>query len=130
MAEVDADRAAITVTYVGLHAADHAGATAERDRRDPGVAAPLEHRYQFVLAARERHQIGRSRVLTAEGAHQIAKRLAVCVRGPLVRVRAERRLKRRRWRQPGCGQAQLLHSRRFLQAQASEPETSGEDGPE
>jgi hypothetical protein len=52
------------------------------------------------------------------------------VGGPVVRVRAECQLKRRRRRQPRRGQVQFLHSGRFLHAHPIDPETLGEDGPE
>ena len=73
VAKVDADRAAITVTDIGLDSANHAGTAAERNRRDTGAAAPVQHRDELVLAAGERHQVGRVRVITAEGPHQIAE---------------------------------------------------------
>ena len=130
VAEVDADRAAITVTYIGLDPAGHTGATAERDRRDTRIAAPFQHRHQLALAARECHKIRRMRVIPAKRTDQIAKRPAVRVGGPLVPVRAEGRLKRRRRHQPRRAQVQLLHSRRFLHAHAIDPEALGEDGPE
>jgi hypothetical protein len=44
-AKVDANRAAIAITHVGLDPADHTGAPAERDRRHTRAAAPLQHRH-------------------------------------------------------------------------------------
>jgi len=73
VAKVDADRAVVAATHIGLDTADHAGAAAKRDRRGTGAPAPFQHRHQFALAARERHKIGRMRVITAERAHQIAE---------------------------------------------------------
>ena len=130
VAKVDADHAAITVTHIGLDPADHARAATERDRRDTGITTPFQHRHQLALAARERHKIRRMRVIPAEGTHQIAERPAVRVGGPVVRIGAEGRLKRRWRHQPRRGQVQLLHFRRFLHAQTIDPQTLGEDRPE
>ena len=130
VAKVDADRAGIAVTHIGLDPADHAGATAERDRRRAGLAAPVQHRHQLVLAAREGHEIGRVRVIPAEGPHQVTEGPAVRVGSPVVRVRAEDRPERRRRHQPRRGQVQLLHPGRLLHAHAVDPQARGENGPE
>ena len=130
VAEIYADRAVVALAHIGLHTADHAGAATEWDRRDAGITAPFQYRHQFALAARERHKIGRMRVITAEGADQIAKRPAIRVGRPVVRGGAKCRLKRRRWRKPRCAQFQLIYSRWFSDAQAIDPETPGKGGPE
>jgi hypothetical protein len=128
--KVDADRAAITVTDVGLDAADHAGAAAERDRRGTGVAAPIQHRDELVLAPGKCHQVWCVRVVAAEGADQIAERPAVGVGGPLVRVRAECRLQRRRRRQPWRAQVQFFDPGRILRPYAVGAEAFGEGCPQ
>jgi hypothetical protein len=73
MAKVDADDTVVAVPHIGLDTADHAGTAAERDRRGAGIAAPVQHRHQLALAARECHEIGRMPVIPPKGAHQIAK---------------------------------------------------------
>src|ERR1700683_4185323 len=98
--EVHADRAAIAVTDVGFDPAYHAGTAAEWDRRGTGLAAPVQHRDELVLAPGTGHQARRVRVVTAERPDQIPERPAVGVRGPLIRPRAEGRLERGRRRQP------------------------------
>jgi hypothetical protein len=130
VAQVDADHAVIALTYIRLHPADHAGPTPERDRRDTGITAPFQHRHQLALATRECHQIRRMPVIPAEGTDQIAERPAVRVGGPVIRVRAECRLERRRCHQPRRGQVQFLHFRRFLHAHAIEAEAFGKHGPD
>jgi hypothetical protein len=130
VAKVDADHAAIAVAHIGLDPADHAGPAAERDRRDAGIAAPVQHRHQLVLAAGEGHEIGRVRIIAAEGPHQVAERPAVRVGRPVVGIGAENRLERRRRHQPRRGQVQLGHPGRFLHAHAIGPQPPGEHHPE
>ena len=68
--------------------------------------------------------------IAAQRANQVTDRLAVGVRGALVRVSGEHRLERRRRRDSWRAQIQLLHPRRFLHPHVSEPEAVGEDGSE
>jgi hypothetical protein len=126
MAKIEADGAAVAVTDIGFDAAGHAGAAPEGNDRDAGAAGPFEDRCHLLLVARKRNEIGCVPVVTAKRAHEIAKRSPVRVARPIVRVRAEGRLERGRWRNAGRAEVELLGLGRLLDADALDTEPVGE----
>jgi hypothetical protein len=66
-----------------LHAADHARAAADGDRRRPRLAAPSEHRLDLRFVARKRDNVGDVVEAAAEGANDVAVGLSVGVGGAI-----------------------------------------------
>ncbi len=122
---VDADRAAVPVTHVGLHAPDDARSAPVRDRRGTHVAAPLENREHVALVAWECDQVRRVVEVAAHRADQIADRLAVRVRGALVRIVREPVCERRRRAQAGRRQVEFADGRRVVDAEPVAAEALG-----
>src|SRR5919204_265639 len=130
MAKIEADGAAVAVADVGFDAAGHARAAPEGNDRDAAVTGPFEDRCHLVLIARKRNEIGCVPVVTAKRAHEVAKRSPVRVARPIVRVRAEGRLERGRWRNAWRAELELLGSGRLPDTDAVDTEPVGEGGAE
>ena len=77
MHQIDRHRAAITVTFGRLDAANHARAAAIWHRRNLGAVAPFEHANQFFLIARKRDHVDRIRIIAPERPSDIPRPLAV-----------------------------------------------------
>ena len=86
MAHVEADRARVAVADRRLDAADHRGAAAERNDRDPYAACPIEHGGDLAFALRQGDEIGRVGEVAVKRAHRLRKGLAVSVEEAFVRV--------------------------------------------
>ena len=100
--------------HAGLHAAHHAGAAAEGDRRGARVGAPGQQLLELALVARVGHHVGRVVEAAAKGAHHVAVGAAVAVQGALVGIAAADAGQRRRRRQPRRAQLEVLEARRAL----------------
>src|SRR5204863_2338632 len=89
LAQIDRDRAAISVADPRLDAADHAGPAAVRNRGDALIGTPRQHLLHLGLVARAGNQVGRVVDLTAKAANDVPVRLAETVRNPLVAIGGE-----------------------------------------
>src|SRR5207248_7214988 len=97
VAQVDTDRAAVGVADVALHAADDGRAAAIGNRGRARVRAPVQDVGHVRLGTRGGDDVGRVGEIAAEGAHDVAERLAVCVPGPLGGAGLEGRARRGGW---------------------------------
>ena len=127
-AHVDRDRPTVGVADPRLHPADHAGAAAIRDRREPRVGAPAEHRLDLRFVTRMGDQVRRIVEPSPEAAHHVAIGLAQRVRGPLVRiVPADPR--EGRWRlHPWGPELDRLEGHRLLDPVPPEPQPLADPG--
>ena len=106
--QVDGQRAAIALVAGRVHAADHAGATAERDRRDIVRAAPVQHRADVRFVTRVSDDIGRvGEIAPVNHPREIVNRAAVTMKQPVVFIFGTESLQTGRHRQPGLAQGDL-----------------------
>ena len=97
LAEIERDDARVAVADARFDAAHDARPAAIRNAGGAGAGAPIEHRGDLALVARERDLIGRGREIAAQRAHHVAKSLAIGVAEAIVRrCRADRAQRRGR----------------------------------
>ncbi len=114
-AQVDRHRARVAAADVGLDSSRHAGPAAERDGGRACRLAPAQQGGDVVLPARPGHHVRQVIETAAERPDQVAVRLAVCVRGPVVRgLRADARHLGGRT-EPRSGQVHPVQRDWFLQ---------------
>ena len=97
--QVDRDHPAVAVADARLNPADHTGAAAVGNRRQPPLGAELEHAAHVLLLARASDHVRGAVVATAEGADDVAVGLAHRMAHPLAGLGAEQAVE-------GLGRAQ------------------------
>src|SRR5262249_21397246 len=103
-----------------------ARSAAVRDHHCPLAVAPVQHGDDIVLGAWPRHHVRRIRKLSAQAAHEIAKRFAVRVAGSIPRARGAQRGERAGRGAAGPGKMQLFHRWSGHELERLEPEPGRE----
>ena len=127
-AEVERDSAVVAGPDVGRDTADDGGAAAVGHGGHAFGRAPLEHAFHVLLAARQRHEVGRMLELSAKAPHDVRVGLAERMRGAGVDVVAADVGEGSRHRNPRRGQLERGERHRVLDAVERDLQLLGQTG--